>query len=313
MTKRMRYLLVTGFGAILVGCAASICIVHDSFHPLEACHRLLFERPQKHPPPGVWRNSQDEQLPINYRLPDSDMFFARYQGTESLFTEFRTNATYQAMIRMHAGSMLWDRGTWRLTDSGEMLMESEMRLHDLRSDDHWYIMVNSNTLADLPAIKTNVQNFLERRTTNTFSFAELEDIRRYPTYYNTNETFSAFTGYDWRPVDRASLEDFVGKIDEYLAWPEKNVFRLRPVTYASYVFLADLDSRFFSPEKQLSKMKKKVDDLRGKQIPSFIYVALTRDMFEAEAGRTEPFKFFKKPKGQAMGAGLSPLALRNGL
>lgn len=292
MTDRMRYLLLAGFGAILLGCAARRAILYDSFHPIEAFHTFLFERPQKHPPRGIWRNARSVQSPAKFELPQTDIFFAEY-GTHSRFMEIRTNATYQTILRMHFGAILWDEGTWHVTETGDILMLSHIRFHNLYSDDHWYIMVDSNILADLSTIKTNIQDFLQLSSSNTYTLAEAEDIRRYSTCYDTNKTFSAFTGYDWKPVRRDSLDDFLTQIDTYLASHEKNVFRLRPVTYRSYVFLIDLDSHFFSPEEQLTKLKKDVDALRKKEIPSYIYVALTPEMFEAETGRSEPFKYLR--------------------
>jgi len=297
MIKRAAYLILAGIGGVLLGCGARYAILHDSFHLLEACHRLLVDRPQKHPPRSIWRNSRNEPVPLSFALPDRDMFFAEYHGSDSFLMALRTHGIYQTVVRMHVGSMAWDRGTWRLTDSGDILLRSDRRFHDLTSDEHWYVMVSDLILADLPALRAGIEDFLARNPADVFSFAEVEAIRSYPAAYDPRETFSAFTGYSWETVQRDSLEHFLTQMDDYLAWSEKNVFHLRPITYRSYVFLMDLDSRLYAPEMQLSKMKHEVDALRGNNVPTFMYVAVTDRIFETETEETVPLNLLGRGLG----------------
>jgi hypothetical protein len=291
MSKRLRYLVSVGAAMVLVALVVRYAIQSDDFVPIDFCHRLLFERPQRHPPDGIWQNKNAVAEPAAFRLPGGDMFFAEDSGMDSLFLELHSNATYQITARMHVGCMLWDKGKWHFTETGDIIMQSDIRYQSLYSDDHWYVSMDGNRLADLPEIKTGIRDFLDRNPSNLFSFAAVADIRLNSVKHGTNLTLSVFSGYGWKLVKRESLEKFLGQIDDYLAWPEKNVFRFHPITYKSYVFLVNLDSRYLSPEKQMSDIKKKVDRLKGNQVPSCMYVQLTREMFEAETGRSEPFKF----------------------
>ena len=160
MNIRMRYLLGFGVAMIVGGIIVRHMLLHDTFHPLVAFHRLVVNRPQRHPPNGIWLNTCVEQMPKPFRIPEAEMFFAEFGGTESLFMCLRTNAAYQTILRAHFGSMLWDGGSWQITETGDIVLRSTQKFHILRSDDHWYILVCSNTLADLPTIRTNVRDLL---------------------------------------------------------------------------------------------------------------------------------------------------------
>jgi len=205
----------------------------------------------------------------------------------------RTERTYETAVRMHFGGMILDRGHWQVTKTGDIVLRSDMQYHDLPSDDLWYLSVNSDTLADLPMIKARVQDFLERTPGESFPFATVKAIHRHPVRNNPQKTYSAFTCFHPSPVRRQSLQRLLAQIDEYLAWPDKNAFHFRPVTYKSYVFLVDLDAKFPSQKEQIVQFKNRVDGLTGSQIPWDTYIALTRERFAEETGRAEPFKTAK--------------------
>ena len=293
--KRIAVELIVGIGTLAILLVIRYDLLHPEFEPWakvrRGLYKALFERPQREPPEGIWRTPDFAKSPVVFQIPAHDFFFARYQGTESLLLALRTSGRYQVLVREHLGVMVWDEGDWSSTDSGDIALRSEMRYHHLRSDEHWYVMVNESVLADLPALKRDILAFLERSTDSTFSFKDVERIREYPSRYDPNWKYSVFTGNDWEPVSRQSLEDFTGEIDRYLSWSDKNVFHLRPVTYRAYAFLVDLDSEYFSADEQIAGLRDQVDNLTGDKVPVDVYVALTEGMYRYETARTEPFKF----------------------
>lgn len=293
--KRIAVELIVGIGILGILLVIRYFLLHPEFEPWETVseglHRALFERPQREPPEGIWRTAEPAKAPAAFQIPAGDFFFARYEGTDSLFLSLRTSGRYQELVREHVGVMVWDEGVWSSTDSGDVALRSEMRYRDLRSDEHWYVMVNESVLADLPALKRDILAFLEKSSESTFPFKDVERIREYPSRFNRDWTYSVFTGNDWEPVSRKSLEDFTGEIDRYLSWSDKNVFHLRPVTYKSYAFLVELDSEYFSVDEQIERLRGQVDKLTRDEVPSDVYVALSEGMYRYETATTEPFKF----------------------
>lgn len=74
-------------------------------------------------------------------------------------------------------------------------------------------------------------------------------------------------------------------------------FRYRPITYKSFLFLVDLDTKYFSPDQLIHEIISKVDSLKKDETPLFwhhhIFIALTPKYYGYEFGRSEPFKFLK--------------------
>jgi len=114
----------------LVIVAAMACGLLFVFFLVNPCE-LGGSYPQISPPRGIWRAPVRVQSPTLFQLPATNMYFAEFHGTDSMFLELRTNGTYDSIMRMHVGIYDWDEGTWKQAEDGNVVLVSSKRYHDI--------------------------------------------------------------------------------------------------------------------------------------------------------------------------------------
>ncbi len=105
-------------------------------------------------------------------------------------------------------------------------------------------------------------------------------------------TIDAEAAYVKKILPRADLEGLLRRMNEYEVATDKNEFRFIPLTYGHWIFLEWQNSELPNAGDR-KQMVVELAGLEKDQKPPYYFVEISQEVFEKEAGTTQPFMFYR--------------------
>lgn len=224
-------------------------------------------------------------------LGESDRYFRNAYHTGTEYFWLRADGKYRRFNREHMGIFLADKGTWILKGD-EFVLRSEERVRHITSyplQIHLYHFKDKDKkLSDfLIFSKEAVAGFLAEHSDSRFSSNQIEKIMLSKT--RNPPDINVLSGVD--TVSREELEGLLEAIDALSMSQEKNVFRVKPVTYKAFTFLIWQDDlQVFG--NNVDYVKDKIDKLPKNGGLDMVLVETSKAVFDQESQSTQPFIFY---------------------
>jgi hypothetical protein len=195
----------------------------------------------------------------------------------------RADGSYSETESAHAGVAQLDSGKWAQGSDRIINLISEKRYNDICAGWLEVTLYNDNEVRALPELKNLIKNFLTTHKEGRFTRKEIIAITKNSLVSKSSvPKINFFLSAD--SATRKSLEELLTQIDQYILNKNKNVFKLTPYEYKSYVFLM--------PENAMSDVEDVVEYFDHGWHPSFIFVASDKKTFEEGVGKPQSFKYF---------------------
>lgn len=98
--------------------------------------------------------------------------------------------------------------------------------------------------------------------------------------------------YGKKIVPRTDLEGLLREMNGYEAATDKNEFRFTPLAYGHWIFL-EWQNGELPNARNRKQMVVELAKLEKGEMPPYYFVEISQEVFEKEAGTTQPFMFYQ--------------------
>ncbi|MGE5197888.1 MAG: hypothetical protein ACM3IL_05225, partial [Deltaproteobacteria bacterium] len=183
-----------------------------------------------------------------YLIPKEGIqYFSDSLGSNLM--ELRTDGYYQSQAYNNK-----DKGTWQQLEDGRVRLASETRYRPIYSDDFSIMVMDKDSVVQIPAMRERLARLLAGNERNVFAIQEIVDASKYTS--RDGKKSSAVSSFSvQKKFSRADITNLIAAIDAYLKDTEKNISYLMAYQYPQYGFFEDDFSSWEIPPILLEKIK----------------------------------------------------------
>jgi len=229
---------------------------------------------------------------------DKCHFFGLFSYTEAEFLALLSNGEYLRIMRMHMFVSPSDSGTWKQNKDGVVTLSSRYKFRDVEFGSLTFYMANDKSLTNFKKLKMELSKFLQHSPLKEFSPEAVSSIGGRSSYKDTGVFLGDITidpeiAYVKKIVPRSDLEGLLRSMNEYEVATNKNEFRFIPLKYEHWIFL-EWQNAELPNARDRKQMVLELAKLEKDEMPPYYFVEISQEVFEKEAGTTQPFMFYKE-------------------
>jgi hypothetical protein len=236
-----------------------------------------------------------------FLLPkDRDSIFRQKASSHTGYFHFAKDGSYQQIAREHLFTAEMDRGSWKQNATGEIELQSSIRLKELKKGPMRIEVRDIEKLEALLPLEKDIEEFLATDKSDSWPREKIESAWKctYTTslFKSTTTVKSVAVAKGVEKITRNELIELLDAWRAYLKDDERNHFHLLPVKYDRFVLLASEDYPFMANAKTPEEVKKTAilfrTDAAPELPPELVFVLVDSESVLQEMKTKQPFIFF---------------------
>lgn len=228
---------------------------------------------------------QAKEADVVFLPPGKCYFFMENYYTGAAFVGLLSTGEYLRINREHMGTFESDRGKWIQDEDGQVQLQSNNHFHDVVVGGLSLGFYGEDTPENVvPRVKAGLRYLLQQDLSKKeFKVSDVQRVR--------DLSIDAEVEFETKVVPRKDIEELLTAVEVYEKASDQKIFRFIPLSYSDTTFI-EWQNDGISVERDRRLLMEEIDKAGENAFPDFTYVAISKEVFEREAGTTQPFLFY---------------------